>query len=305
LDRLPNILDPTDVVGQIRKTRAGEMGLPKPLPLVIGLNDGASATLATGALSHGDAIITLATNGVLRVIMDRAVATDLRLAHDLFNWPYLLPDRWIAGGQTKAGASALQWFARIVGDDSARALDELLAQAERSSIGCGGVIFLPYLMGRGSPHGDASATGTFAGMTLASSRGDLARAVLEGAAFALRDIRDDLTQFGLSPGALKLSGGGGRSALWRQIIADTLGQELAYYPSDSTLGAAIVAAVGLGFYRDFPSATRAMVHHPIRHAPIAANVERYRDAYAAFRRARDTLFPVGKTGPLTRVAPCD
>lgn len=293
LDRLATVVGPTEVVGAIRADRARELDLPKPLPLVIGLNDGASATLATGAVSPGDTIVTLSTNGVLRVIMGAAVSTNLRLHHDLFNWPYLPPDCWIAGGQTKAGASSLQWFARIVGDGDDVRFDDLLAEAQHSDIGSGGVIFLPYLMGRGSPHGNASSTGVFAGMTLATTRGNLTRAVLEGTAFALRDIRDDFLQFGCLPRDVRLSGGGGRSALWRQIIADALAQPLTYFSNDSTLGAAMAASVGLGLHPDFRTAARMMVRHSARHDPIAANVVRYREACADFRALRDAIFPVG------------
>ncbi len=292
LDRLARMLSPIDVVGQIRADRARQMGLPKPLPVIIGLNDGASATLSTGAVSLGDAIITLSTNGVLRVIMSEAVTSEVRLGHNLFNWPYLPPELWIAGGQTKAGASTLQWFADMVGGSQHEvSLDKLLAEAEASPVGSSGVTFLPYLMGRGSPHSNAAATGTFTGMTLATGRGDLTRAVLEGTAFALRDIQADFAQFGYPPRGFRLSGGGGRSRLWRQILADVLGQPLTYAASDSTLGAAMVASVGLGLHADLRSATQAMVRLEAHHEPVTENVSRYHTLYETFKAARDTLFP--------------
>jgi xylulokinase len=295
VDRLPKILNPTDQVGFVASDVARKMGLAEGLPLIVGLNDGASATLATGALSLDDAILTLSTNGVLRVIMESAVSADVRLNHHLFNWPYLPPDKWIAGGQIKAGAATLKWFAEAVGGRSPVTIDELLAEAEGSDVGSGGAIFLPYLMGRGSPHGDSSANGAFAGMTLATRRGDLTRAVLEGTVFALRDIQDDFADFGHPPRSLRLSGGGGRSHLWRQIIADVLAKPLTYYASDSTLGAAMVASVGLGLHTDFASAVSAMVRVAAYHEPEAGNVERYRYVYAAFCDTRDAFFP--KSGP--------
>jgi ribulose kinase len=124
-------------------------------------------------------------------------------------------------------------------------------------------------------------------MTLASTRGDLVRAVLEGCAFALRDVQDDFAGLGHRPRALRLSGGGGRSGLWRQIVADVLAQPLIYHASDSTLGAAMVAAVGLGLHGDWRSATRSMVHAAAHHEPLADNVERYREGYRAFCKARE------------------
>jgi xylulokinase len=294
--RLAKILGPTTVAGSLRADVARELGLPRRLPVVMGLNDGASATLATGALDVGEVIVTLATNGVLRVIMEAQVSAATRIDHDLFNWPYLPPERWIAGGQIKAGARTVQWFSEMTGGRDAVAADDLVREAERSEAGSRGAIFLPYLMGRGSPLTDPAATGAFVGMTLASTRGDLVRAVLEGCAFALRDVQDDFADFGHRPRALRLSGGGGRSGLWRQIIADVLGQPLTYHASDSTLGAAMVAAVGLGVHGDWRSATRAMVHAAAHHEPLAGNVERYREGYRAFCTARDALFPRGDAG---------
>jgi len=293
--RLAKILDPATMAGSIRADVAAKLGLPPRLPVVMGLNDGASATLATGALDFGEVIVTLATNGVLRVIMEAPVSAAARIDHHLFNWPYLPPERWIAGGQIKAGARTLQWFGEMTGGRDPVAAD-LVREAETSKAGSRGAIFLPYLMGRGSPFSDPAATGAFVGMTLASTRADLVRAVLEGCAFALRDVQDDFAGLGHRPRALRLSGGGGRSGLWRQIVADVLGQPLTYHASDSTLGAAMVAAVGLGLHGDWRSATRAMVHAEAYHEPIAGNVERYREGYRAFCTARDALFPRGQAG---------
>lgn len=285
--RLPRIVRPTDVVGLLRPEIAREMGLPRPLPLVIGLNDGAAATLATGALQLGDTILTLSTNGVYRVVMSEAVTTEIRIDHNLFNWPYLPPELWIAGGQTKAGASALQWFADAIGGSEPVAIDRLLAEAAEIEPGSRGVVFLPYLMGRGSPRSDIERTGTFFGMRLSTRRGALARAVLEGVGFALRDIQEDFAGFGHPPAPIRLSGGGGRSPLWRQMLADILGQPLEYHASDSTLGSAMIASVGLRLHADLPSAVRAMSAPQTRVEPIASNVVRYGELYGEFCRFRD------------------
>jgi len=286
LDRLSPVLSPTSVAGYVRRHIAHELGLPAGLPVVIGVNDGASATLATGAIQTGDTTITLSTNGVLRVILDAALPSQVRVDHALFNWPYLAP-LWIAGGQIKAGASSLNWFAQIVD----RPLEVLITEAAASPPGCRGVLFLPYLIGRGSPHSDPSATGTFAGLTFATQRGDLVRAVLEGTAFALRDISVDLFQLGYPPRQIRICGGGARSALWRQIVADILAEPLSYYESDSTLGATVVAAVGLGLHQDFQKAVQSMVYPLEYMLPLTGHAERYNGLYAAFRQLRDNCSP--------------
>ncbi|MBX3065006.1 MAG: hypothetical protein KF726_18640 [Anaerolineae bacterium] len=287
LDRLPPVFAPTQIVGRLRPEIAREVGLSAGLPVVIGLNDGASSTLSMGAIHPGDAVITLSTNGVLRVLVDSALSDDIRVDHGLFNWLYL-PSVWIAGGQTKAGASTLDWFGGIIAGTAgsvnlkpAELLDQLLAEAAEIPPGSHGVRFLPYLMGRGSPHGDPLATAAFSGLTYASTRGDMVRAVLEGTAFALREIADDFQQMGHPVRNIRMSGGGGRSALWRQIIADTLAQPIDYHNGDATLGAAILTAQGVGSYASLPEALRmipaGVKTMPSEHAATMGNL------YQSFR----------------------
>jgi len=124
---------------------------------------------------------------------------------------------------------------------------------------------------------------------VATRRADLSRSVLEGVAFAIREIVEAFAHLGLPIQRIHITGGGARSLAWRQLMADVLGFDLAYIASDSTLGAAMVTAVGLGLQRDFPSAVSAMMHvlgetHPDRRA-----AEVYERVYAQYRRLRDVL----------------
>ncbi len=292
LDRLARVQSSISVAGNLLPAVAALLGLPRPVPVVMGLNDGASATLANGISEAGQAIISVSTNGVVRVVMDERVASGDRLAHALFCWPYV-NDRWIAGGFAKAGASALDWFVRAaVGSDAPlTARDAILAEAERARPGSAGVLFVPYLAGRGTPHLDGKATATFLHMTLASSRGELARAVLEGVAFSLREALDHFRAGGVSVDHLHISGGGMRSSLWRQILADVVELPLRRYAGDSTLGAAIVAAAGVGLYTDITTAASAMAHPLDETIPDRDTVAIYAQVYETFQRERDGLFP--------------
>jgi xylulokinase len=239
----------------------------------------------------GDVIITLSTNGLLRLTMTGPLSPEVRVGHALFNWPYV-ENLWIAGGQTKAGGSSLRWWVNLVtGADDAPAYDRLLAAADESPPGSGGVIFLPYLIGRGSPRGDASAAGNFSGLTLATGQGAMTRAVMEGVAFALRDIFDDFKSMGHAVGAAHLSGGGARSVLWREIVANVLGCPIKVYAADSTLGAAMVAAIGSGLYADFAAAAEAMTRSLETVEPSPRLVETYDGCYQTFQTRRDTLYP--------------
>lgn len=286
--RLPPIVPSTTVIGQVRRAVAEQLGLSHALPVVIGLGDGAAATLSMGALQPGEMVLTLATAGVIRTVLAESLAPHLRLTHNLFYWPYV-GAQWIAGGQLKAAASALEWFARSHGEVP---LQTLLAAAEQSPPGSRGVNFLPYLMGRGSPDPNPAATGAFLGLTLNSQRGDLARAVLEGVAFEFRSLLDDLLLLGQPCAELRISGGGARSTLWRQILANVLARPLTYYAADSTLGAAMVAAVGCGHYVELADAVAAMVHPGETTAVAPDLVARYAELYGDYQTWRAKIFPV-------------
>lgn len=290
LERLAPVLSSTAVAGSLRDDLAKALDLPPGIPVVMGLNDGASATLASTLTQPGDAMVTIATNGVVRLVLPEPVAPDDRLDYGLFCWPYV-DDLWIAGGFAKCGASALDWFARLL-TDQPQDFDRLFAEAGDAPPGSRGVTFMPYLIGRGTPYPDPAAQGSFLGLTLAHRRGDLVRAVLEGVAFALRDIFEHFTTMDAAVARMHISGGGARSPVWRQIIADVLGHDLHYYAGDSALGAAIVGSVGLGLHRNFPSAVGAMTH--VLEETVPVNTGIYDDLYREFQRVRDRIYMSGE-----------
>ncbi len=291
LDRLPGVLAAQAIGGQTLPQRVSELDLPSALPVVMGLNDGAAATLSMGALNSEEAVLTLATSGVLRIILPVPLSADVRLAHDLFCWPYV-EQRWIAGGQIKSGASALQWFAVThAADFSDDTLEQLLGEAATSPPGSNGVTFLPYLLGRGSPHPNTASQGAFLGLSMRTQQADLCRAVLEGVAYAFCEMRDSFVELGQHFSQVRISGGGARSALWRQILAAALGCPLTYFAADATLGAAIMAAVGTGFYPDVTSAVQQMVRSGEVTMPQIDQRVLYAERYQEYQRLRDQLDP--------------
>ncbi len=259
LDRLPPLLNPTDVAGEIRNELADELGLPRKLPVIIGINDGGSAALSTGAISGNECVIQLATNGVVYMATSLPIPSAIRYEHAIFCWRYL-EGSWIAGGQTKCGAENLDWLINLLtGAFNPATVHNLLDEASTSPCGSRGVIFLPYLMGRGTPRDNALARGAFCGLNLSTSRSDLCRAVLEGVAFSIREIFEDFSQLGYSPGNIHITGGGAQSALWRQILVNVLDRTIIYSAADSCLGSAILAAVGLRKHPDINTAIKEMV----------------------------------------------
>ncbi len=289
VEKLSRVDPSTGVVGGLRPALATQVGLAPNLPVFAGVNDGAAATVGSGAVSLGDSVTTLATNGVSRLVLDHRLPFETILSRHLFAWPFV-GGNWIGGGFTCSGAGSLQWLADLLGvpRDPAE-YDKLLADAERVSPGSGGVVFIPYLAGRGSPEANSDLRGGFVGLGLEHGRAEMTRAVLEGIAFAVSEIYAEFERLGLEIGAIRLTGGGARSALWRQIIANTLDRPVTLAGADSTLGDAMVAAVGLGLFPDFVAAAQAMVRPTAHVEPNARAVSVYQEIFARYMETRDAL----------------
>lgn len=296
LDRLPPAVEATNRLGQLRQELAEELGLRSPIPVAAGLNDGACTTLGNGACEAGQGVVALSTNGVVFLVTDRMVVPEVRQRRSLFFWPFV-SGRSIVGGQNKAGASCLQWLLGILRDGAAGDADyeRLLTACAGSPPGSRGVRFLPFLMGRGTPHDDPTATASFVGLTPRAGRGDLGRAVLEGVAFTIRDILEELVRIGAEVRQLRITGGGARSELWRQIISDVLGMSLGYSGADSCLGAAMLAGVAAGVFDTVEAACRSMSRAVAWSEPQRSTVRAYEKLYREFCELRDNT--------MTRVFP--
>jgi xylulokinase len=190
-----------------------------------------------------------------------------------------------------SAAGSLRWFR----DALAPGMDygDLVAPAAEVPAGSGGLFFLPYLSGERSPHADPLARGAFVGLTLAHDRRHLTRAVLEGVAYGLRDGLDLMVEAGMpTPAQIRASGGGTASALWRQILADVLGAEIATVNTSegAAYGAALLAAVGAGWYPSVEAASEALVTA----TPVAApgpDAPLYAAAHALYRDLYPALAP--------------
>ncbi|MGC8879705.1 MAG: xylulokinase, partial [Anaerolineae bacterium] len=151
MERLPRVVASTESPGGLRKDLARQVGLRPGIPVFAGLNDGAAATLGSGAVYPGDSVITLATNGVARLVLEERISPDDLLQRHLFTWPYVA-GLWVGGGITYSGAGSLQWLFDQFGlPRDPMIYDTLLAQAAEVPRGSAGVTFLPYLAGRGTP----------------------------------------------------------------------------------------------------------------------------------------------------------
>ncbi len=287
--KLPPVLEATQVVGLLRDELCKQAGLPESFPVVTGLNDGACATLSAGVYRSQDASVELATNGVIYLVSEKPMPAKTRLQHAFFCWEYL-EGRWIIGGQTKCGASAFAWANELFrGQAQDAAIEDYIAIAQQSPIGANGTLFFPYLRGRGTPSDQPNARAMFSGLQINTTKEDLYRSVIEGVAFSLREVADALRQDGFPMKNVFITGGGTKNQFVRQMVADVLGVPLSWSSSKATLGAALLAAVGVGAYGSVAAAAAKMLPAPTTITPNEQAYQRYQEIIRQYGEAREHL----------------
>lgn len=288
LDRswFPPTFEGPEVTGTITAEAAAATGLAAETPVVGGGGDQAATAVGVGAVREGVAALSLGTSGVVFVTTDRP---HIEPEGRLHAFCHAVPGKWHLMGVMLSAAGSLRWFndALAPGVDVA----DLVASAEHSPVGSDGLLFLPYLTGERTPHPDPLARGAFVGLTVRHTRSHLVRAVMEGVAFGLRDSLDLIRGSGVAVDQVRASGGGTRSALWRQILADVLDAEVVTVGTaeGAAYGAAVLAGVGAGWHPTVEEAADAWVRvgdhtSPSAHMPQYAEIgELYRDLYPALR----------------------
>jgi xylulokinase len=220
------------------------------------------------------------------VIDGGSVPTDPRL--HVFN--HAVPDMWYVLGAILAAGLGLRWLRGITGlDANPDAYPLFSAEADTVPPGADGLLFLPYLSGERTPLMDPLARGGFIGLNYHHGRGHLARAIMEGVAFALRQSLEISQELAGQVEAVIVTGGGSESAVWRQIQADVFGLPLqrSLLTELSSVGAALIAGVGAGIYTDFAEATARVVQYGAVTEPDAARHARYEALYQQYL----TLYP--------------
>jgi xylulokinase len=195
-------------------------------------------------------------------------------------------------GVMLSAAGSLQWYRDALAPQSS--FEDIITEAAEVAAGSEGLLFLPYLSGERAPHPDPLARGSWVGLTLRHRRGHLTHAVLEGVAFGLRDIFTLMQGVGLGAvNQVRVSGGGAKSTVWRQILADVLGVELVTVDTTegAAYGAALLAGVALGAWADIASACAQTINVTERVTPNAKNVQRYSQMYKQYEMLYPALKP--------------
>jgi xylulokinase len=285
-DQLPTPYPSNTIVGHVRARAAHESGLAPGTPVVIGGGDGSCAGIGAGVVEPGSAYCVIGTSAWISVSTLAPVADPQQRT---MTFHHVHPQRYAPMGvmQLAGGAREWAWKALAEGD-----LD-LDAAAATVEPGAGGLIFLPYLMGERSPWWNPQARGAFVGLSMQHSKPQMARAVLEGVAFGLRQILDSLREQTPDIDALRLIGGGGRSQLWPRILADVFGlpiHMLELKGEATSWGAAVAAGVGAGLYDWSIAAERGQVVQVIE--PDRTNRQHYEEMLALFTQSYLALTPV-------------
>lgn len=231
---MPELAEGSHATGRLRAEIAASWGVPA-VPVAGGGGDNAAGAVGIGVLNPGDAFLSLGTSGVLFVSNAEFSPNPAGAVHAFC---HALPNTWHQMSVILSAASCLSWVARLTG---ASREGDLVAEAERARSDAGELIFLPYLSGERTPHNDPNARGVFFGLTHEHGRAELARAVLEGVAFAFADGLRVLEAAGTRIGTISVIGGGARSPFWGKILASVLNQPLTYH-SGGEVGPAFGAA---------------------------------------------------------------
>ncbi|NUC72664.1 carbohydrate kinase [Haloterrigena sp. SYSU A558-1] len=283
---LPELRALTDVVGTVTETAADETGLPAGTPVVAGAIDVAASAVGSGAVRPGDGAASIGTSLFTQVIGDGPGAEPTAIGMALG-----IDDRWTTAIGSNAGTRTLEWVRSEIADGAS--FDDLEELARSAPAGSDGLLYLPYLSetGERGPFTDPDARAGFLGLSPAHGTAHLVRSAYEGLALALRDCVDHLPA---DPDRIALSGGGTRSSLLCQLVADCTGTEIVVPTNDEpgATGAAAFAAVGVGAYPDLEAATDALAGDRTRYAPRSSTVGTYDELYVAYRDARTDMAPI-------------
>jgi xylulokinase len=277
----PECLPSSQVAGRITREAALDTGLSEKTLVVCGGADQCMQSVGNGIITEGIFACNIGTAGQVSACSERPVY-DRELRTNTFS--HVLPGRWNVMGACLASGVSLKWLVKsIIGMENFLAVD---TEANKINPGSGGLIFLPYLAGERTPHLDAAARGMFCGLTLGHSKYHMARAVMEGVCYSLKDCMNLLMDMGMRCDRIVASGGGANSAPWLQMQADIL--EQAIYKSNAAeqacLGAAITAGVGSGVYSGFHEGCERLVSFDNKvYRPIPENVGIYNEYYEIFR----------------------
>ena len=284
---LPTVRESPEISGYITEEAAKDTGLPVGLPVAGGAGDNAAAAIGTGVIHPGKAFTTIGTSGVIFTPTEQPT---IDFGGRIHTFCAAIPDTWHVLGTTQAAGLSLSWFRKHFARDlSYKEIDE---RAQRITIGCEKLIYLPFLMGERTPILDSDARGVFFGLSPIHTRDHLARAVIEGVSFSLYSCYEVFSEIGIDINDMILCGGGGKSPFWQQMLADVYDAPISTMASDeaAALGVAILGGCAAGIYSSVEEGCLRTVRKQITLSPRKTEHHLYLRYYEIYR----SLYPALK-----------
>ncbi len=291
---LPEIHPCHDVIGRVTAEAAKLCGLAEGTPVVAGGLDSAAAALGAGVVRTGETQEQGGQSEGMSICMDSC-----RPDRRLILCSHVVPGKWLLQGGTTGGGGVMRWIQReftayetaIAHMTSSEVLKQLDRAAASVSPGSDGLVFLPYMSGERTPIWDPKAKGVFFGMDFAKTKAHFIRAAMEGVAFSLRHNLETAESAGAVVSSMKATGGCANSRFWTQLKADITGKVIEVPGSDhaANLGAALLAGVGVGLYRDFDDAVSQTVRIRRVHTPGDGQTRKYERSYSVYLALYENL----------------
>lgn len=295
-DLLPQMHESEDVTGVLTEDAAAAMGLKAGTPVVGGGGDQAASAIGNGIVRKGIVSATMGTSGVVFAHSDEVQVDPEGRLH---TFCHAVRGKWHVMGCVLSAGGSLQWFRNQLCESEQAAAKKqkvdpyelITAAAADTPAGAEGLFFLPYLTGERTPHADPHARASWIGLSLRHGKGHMARAVMEGATYAMRDSLEIAKQMDIPVKEVRLSGGGARSEFWRQMQADIYGQTVVTINAEEgpAYGVALLAAAGTGAYKDVVEACNATISVVTKTKPKAAAKKTYNAAYPVYQQLYRSL----------------
>ena len=294
----PEVYESEDVTGVLSVIAAKELGLQPGTPVVGGGGDQAASAIGNGIVGRGVVSATMGTSGVVFAHSDKVQVDPEGRLH---TFCHAVRGKWHVMGCVLSAGGSLQWFRNQLCQAEITAAKKqkidpyelITAEAADAPAGSEGLFFLPYLTGERTPHADPNARAAWIGLSLRHGKGHMARSVIEGATYAMRDTLEILKSMNIPVKEIRLSGGGARSPFWRQIQADIYGQQVVTINASEgpAYGVALLAAAGTGAYKNVVEACQATISVMTKTANKAAATKTYNAAYPVYQQLYRSLKP--------------
>lgn len=282
VDYMPRLVESADIIGKLNKQLKNKFKFSNEIDIAAGGADNACAALGAGVTQSNIGLCSIGTSGVFLSVENEETGT---YEGDLHYFNHVVPGKYYSMGVTLAAGKSLDWFKSNFAPNIR--FEELLADIDEISIGSEGLLFTPYINGERTPHFDGKIRGSFLGMDARHTRKHFTRSVMEGITFSLRDSLHLLQTKGNKKFASIISvGGGAKSSIWLQMQADIFNIPVRTLETEQGpgYGAAMLAAVGCGWYETLEQCAKDFIVYKDVYYPIRENVSKYNDFYKIYQQ---------------------